>query len=30
MRCFECVALNVRELLLTEKRAELQELKLWH
>ncbi len=27
-RCFECVALNASELLLPEKRAELQELKL--
>ncbi len=27
MRCFEYVALNARELLLPEKRAELQELK---
>ncbi len=27
---FEYVALNANELLLPEKRAELQELKLWH
>ncbi len=30
MRWFEYVALNASELLLPEKRAELQELQLWH